>query len=220
LLGIALLGVSAPALGFSLTQQLQVSYSAQLNEGWDVGIQGRFDLDLVPDPVGASLLVRPYIRFTADLVDNDEASLSVFVRARVPMRLDLAPAPAVPSFSLNLQAGLDFSYYASKDLSWLSGLEFDSEFASDFDYVFSGFSELDLDLDGSTLYTGFSFDQLLPFPAAVTYYLGLSAGLSSVASLSLDYSFDLSNAFRSRSFDVVRDSGLMLRLTLDFESPR
>ena len=212
LIGTILLAFSLPAqAAFSVSQRVEVIYRISLGDGWDAGVQGQlsFSPNEKPQeiPVKISLLIRPYIRYTTDIVNEDEVSLSAYLRARLPWEKELVPAPAqTPTFSLNLQAGLDFSHALTKQLELLAGLEFDSEFAGgDPVYNFNGFTELSYALEDLSLYGGLSLDEILP-TQAFSVYLGMSTDLTSITSISLNGAYD----FSRRGFSL--NGGLVFRL--------
>jgi hypothetical protein len=191
----ALLSLSAPALAFSISQRLDATYQISLDSGWDFGIQGQvfFSPNNQPAniPLAISYRIRPFIRFTTDLIDNDEMSLSAYVRARLAFAREVVPAPIQPlEISFNLQTGLEYKYYLSEKLSANTGLEFDAEFTEKADYSLSGFAELSLDLGRFSWYGGVSLDEILP-SRALSLYAGLTADLTSMVSLNLEGAYDL-----------------------------
>lgn len=210
LLSIALLIFSVPALAFSISHRVEATYRVSLGDGWDVGVQGQLRLAPNSQPpevlVAIGILVRPYIRYITDLVDEDQVSLSAYLRARLPWEAsNLVPAPAQrPTFSLTLQAGLDFSYDLSKQLGLTAGLELELEFARNIDYALSGFTELNYALEHFDLYSGLSLDEILP-GQAFTLYLGLSKDLTSIVSVSLEGGY----GFGTKEFSLT--SGISFR---------
>lgn len=178
---IAALALSAPAFAqFSLTGQVQTTYTTKLGSGLSAGVLGRLNVPITPS-FGLGLLIRPFIQYDADLVSDGPLSVTAFARARLPLFISIAPTSGF-SASLDPQAGIDLTYDLGNNLSLLAGAEFDTSIAftggGGFSYSLSSYAELDYALDATTLYGGFGLG-LLPTPVSWYLYLGATGDIVS-----------------------------------------
>lgn len=202
----AILTLATPALAqFSLTGRLEANYSTTLAPNLTAGVLGRLEVPITP-AFGVGVLVRPFIQYSTDLVNNGPLSVSAYGRVRVPIEVDIAPASA---FSLNIspQAGVDLSYNLGSGASLSSGLRLVTNLpivpsGGSFSWLVDGYIEFGYALDMLSLYAGLSLDQIVPSPFAQTIYLG--ANYDVLPNLTFNPEFGFSNFDFNTAYLILR----------------
>ncbi|GIW23882.1 hypothetical protein [Meiothermus sp.] len=204
---IALLALSAPALAqFSVGTRLEANYSTTLAPNLTAGVLGRLEVPITPT-FGVGVLVRPFIQYGADLVNEGPLSVSAYARVRLPISLDIAPTSGF-SFSISPQAGVDLAYDLGSGASLSSGLRLVTTLpiapsGGSFSWLIDGYVEFGYALDMLSLYAGISLDQIVPSPFAQTIYLGASYDVLSNLTFNPEFgfsNFDFNTAYLTLRF--------------------
>ncbi|HEU4743521.1 MAG TPA: hypothetical protein VFS50_18175 [Meiothermus sp.] len=184
--GLTALALAAPASAqsFSLTGQVQATYSQEVVPNLRVGVLGRLGAGVVPSPFSVGVLLRPFATYTVDVVENGPLSVSAFAGLRLPLTISLLPSPVEVGFDIVPRVGVDLTYKLSEMLDLLSGLEFAVDIplapsGRSVGYGLSGYVEADYYMNPLTIYGGLSLDQIVPTPFAWSLYLGADYALAS-----------------------------------------
>lgn len=88
---VAVLALAAPAFAqFSLGARFEANYSTTLAPNLTAGVLGRLEVPITPT-FGVGILVRPFVQYGMDLVNDGPLSLSAYARVRLPITLDIIP---------------------------------------------------------------------------------------------------------------------------------
>jgi hypothetical protein len=203
---IAVLGLAAPAFAqFSVVARLDASYSTTLAPNLTAGVLGRLNVPITP-AFGVGILVRPFVQYGADLVDDGSLNVSAYARVRLPIRLDAAPTSGF-GLSISPQTGVDLAYYLGGGASLSSGLRLFTDLpiapsGGSFIWRLDGYVEVGYALEMLSLYAGISLDQIVPSPFDQTLYLG--ANYEILSSLSFNPEFGFSNFDFNTAYLLLR----------------
>ncbi|MCX7783395.1 MAG: hypothetical protein N2318_07080 [Meiothermus sp.] len=203
---IAVLALAAPAFAqFSVGARLEANYSTTLAPNLTAGVLGRLDVPITPT-FGVGVLVRPFIQYGVDLVNDGPLSVSAYARVRVPIDVDIMPASAF-SLSITPQAGVDLAYDLGGGASLSSGLRLVTDLpivpsGGSFSWLIDGYIEFGYALDMLSLYAGISLDQIVPSPFAQTIYLG--ANYDILSNLTFNPEFGFSNFDFNTAYLLLR----------------
>lgn len=123
---------------------------------------GRLEVPITPT-FGVGILVRPFVQYGMDLVNDGPLSLSAYARVRLPITLDIIPTSGF-GFSISPQAGVDLAYELGSGASLSSGLRLVTDLpiapsGGSFSWLIDGYLEFGYSLEMLSLYAGISLDQ-------------------------------------------------------------
>lgn len=206
---IAVLSLAAPAYAqFSVGARLEANYSTALAPNLTAGVLGRLDVPITPT-FGVGILVRPFIQYGVDLVNDGPLSVSAYARVRLPISLDITPTSGF-GFSISPQAGVDLAYDLGGGASLSSGLRLFTDLpiapsGGSFAWLIDGYIEFGYALDMLSLYAGISLDQIVPSPFAQTIYLGANYDILSNLTFNPEFgfsNFDFNTAYLTLRFAI------------------
>ena len=118
---VAVLGLSAPSMAqsFSASVQLNATYSVTVAPGLTAGVLGRVNVPITPD-FGLGLVIRPFVRYSTDLVNDGPLNVNAFAQLRLPLSIGIVPSSGV-TLQIAPSAGVDATYTVNEQLSVLGG---------------------------------------------------------------------------------------------------
>lgn len=204
---VAVLALAAPAFAqFSLGARFEANYSTTLAPNLTAGVLGRLEVPITPT-FGVGILVRPFVQYGMDLVNDGPLSLSAYARVRLPITLDIIPTSGF-GFSISPQAGVDLAYELGSGASLSSGLRLVTDLpiapsGGSFSWLIDGYLEFGYSLEMLSLYAGISLDQIVPSPFAQTIYLGANYDILSNLTFNPEFgfsNFDFNTAYLTLRF--------------------